>query len=291
MGKFLESLRHASTRPASTEAPKLRNVTSPAAEVDITGEEIPFIEVGPHKSMEASASVLATRPLAAVTAPAATFHSSPVEITPRRPHFAPEVIAHHQPDHATSAQYRDLLAALTPAASGEGAQTLFFAPGLPGVDAAVVLLNLAVTAARPGDKRIIVVDGGAPHQALANHLGLAGRPGFGDVLCGRVALEQALQPTDFAHLTLLAAGAPPGTGLRLIVETPHSVFRKLRQLCDLLLVLGPAWQDGGEALATACDVVYLVLPEREAGSPCVDELLQTFPLQRTHFGGCILAAS
>jgi hypothetical protein len=36
--------------------------------------------------------------------------------------------------------------------------------------------------------------------------------------------------------------------------------------------------------------VYLVLPEREAGSPRVDELLQSFPRQGARLGGCILAA-
>ena len=36
-------------------------------------------------------------------------------IRPRLPHFAPEIIAHHQPDHPVSGQYRELLAAMTPA--------------------------------------------------------------------------------------------------------------------------------------------------------------------------------
>ena len=102
--------------------------------------------------------------------------------------------------------------------------------------------------------------------------------------------NQALQQTDVAHLTFLPAGALATTGLRLVVETPGSLLRKLRQRYDLLFVLAPAWHDGGEALATTCDAVYLVLPEHEAGSPQVDELLRTFPQQGVHLGGCILAA-
>jgi hypothetical protein len=91
-------------------------------------------------------------------------------------------------------------------------------------------------------------------------------------------------------LTVLAAGGPAPAGLRLVVETLASLLRKLRQRCDLVLVLGPSWDASCEALAAACDVVYLVLPEGEAGSQRVDELLQTFPRQNARLGGCILAA-
>ncbi len=288
MGKFLESLRQTAIRP-SMEAPIHRNgPTAPVLEVQQGDEEIPFIEVGPHKSMEASASVLATRPLAA--APPVTFRHSPAEVAVRRPHFAPEIIAHHQPDHPTSAQYRDLLAALTHAVSGERAKAMLFAPGLPDVDAAAVLLNLAVTAAREGTTRVVAVDADPQQAALADRLGLAAKPGLGDVLSGAVVLEQALQQTDLANLSILSAGARATPGLRLVVETPGSLLRKLRQCCEVILVLGPAWDDGGEALAAVCDVVYLVLPEREAGSPRVDELLRTFPQRGARLGGCILAA-
>lgn len=294
MGKFLESLRQTAIRPARVEEPVHRNgAPAPVVEVeevDETDEEIPFIEVGPRKSMEASASVLATRPLPASPGPAVTFRPSPAEAAPRRPHFAPEIIAHHQPDHPVSGQYRDLLAALAPAVSGEGAKALLFAPGLAGADAAAVLLNLAVTAVRQGNTRVVVVDADPHKPALADRLGLAARPGLGEVLSGAVALEQALQLTDLAHLTVLPAGGPAPAGLRLVVETPASLLRKLRQRCDLVLVLGPSWDASCEALAAACDVVYLVLPEREAGSPRVDELLQSFPRQGARLGGCILAA-
>jgi Mrp family chromosome partitioning ATPase len=291
MGKFLESLRHTTTRPAPMEAPAHRNGTpAPNVEAEESVEEIPFIEVGPHKSMEASASVLATRPHPASPAPAVTFRPSPAEVAPRRPHFAPEIITHHQPDHPVSAQYRDLLAALVPAASREGAKALLFAPALAGVDVTAVVLNLAVAAGRQENTRVVLVDAGSSQPALAERLGLAARPGVGEVLSGAVTLEQALQQTDLAHLAILPAGAPAPAGLRLIVETPGSLLRKLRPRYDLLFVLGPAWHDGGEALAMTCDAVYLVLPEHEAGSPQVDELLQTFPQQGARLGGCILAA-
>jgi hypothetical protein len=292
MGKFLEALRQTAIRPSSIAAPAHCNTAlAPVvdgAETDATDEEIPFIEVGPRKSMEASASVLATRPIPA--AAAVTFRPSPAEAAPRSPHFAANIIAYHQPDHPVSGQYRDLLAALTPAAFREDAKVLLFAPGLPDADAGAVLLNLAVTAVREGKMRVVVVDAVANQPALADRLGLAARPGLGEVLSGAAALEQALQSTDLAHLAVLSAGGATPAGLRLVVETPASLLRKLRQRYDFVFVLGSSWGEGSEALAAACDLVYLVMPEREAFSPRLDELLQTFPRQGARLGGCVLAA-
>jgi len=290
MGKFLETLKQAAPRQVREEDEVRPDAPPDAAEAEDapSDEEIPFIEVGPHKSMDASASVLAVRPAPKAIAlrPAQTVNG------PRLPHFAPEIIAHHQPDHPVSGQYRELLAAMTPPAAGQGAPALLLAPALLGGDAVVVLLNVAVTAARQGGRRVVVVDADTRQPAVAERLGLPTRPGLSDVLAGAVTLEQALQPTGQANLTVLTAGAPAPAGPRLVVETPASVLRQLRRHCDLVMVLGPTWDGRPEAaaLAAACDVVYLVLPEREAGSPRLDELLQTIPRHGARLGGCILAA-
>ncbi len=288
MGKFLETLKQATPRRVREEE-KVRPAAPPdasAAEDAPSDEEIPFIEVGPHKSMDASASVLAVRPAPAAVA----LRPAPAADGPRMPPFAPEIVAHHQPDHPVSGQYRELLAAMTPA-RGQGAPALLLAPALPGTDAVVVLLNLAVTAARQGNHRVVVVDANPRQPAVAERLGLPARPGLSDVLAGAVALEQALQPTGQANLTVVTAGAPAPAGPRLVVETPASVLRQLRRLCDLVLVHGPAWDGRPEAtMAAACDVVYVVLPEQEAGTPRLDELLRTVSRPGARFGGCILAA-
>jgi Mrp family chromosome partitioning ATPase len=301
MGKFLETLRRTAALRAPAAAPIREEIAAESvAEDEPIEEEIPYIEVGPHKSMEASASVLATRPASPATRPtpvpklaaSVSFHPSPAETQPRGPHFAADVIAHHQPDHPISGQYRELLAALTPPLAPEGTAALLLTPALPNTDAVAVLLNLAVTAARKGGRRVIVVDADVRQPTLAEHLGLSARPGLLEVLAGTVTLEQALQPSGQANLAVLTAGGPATAGPRLVVETPASLLRQVRQRCGLVLVLGPHWngRPDAAALAAACDVVYLVLPEQEAGSPQVDELLQTIPRQGARLGGCILAA-
>ncbi len=294
MGKFLETLRRTPSRPTPPDE-QAGPAASPAPTAEEVGavEEIPFIEVGPHRSMEASASVLAAGPApvrVAASVPASiAFRPCPAEILPRRPHFAPDVIAHHQPEHPVSGQYRELLAAVTPPAAGEAAPVLLLTPALPGADAVPVLLNLAVTAARKGGRRVIVVDADLKTPTLAERLGLGSRPGLCDVLAGAATLEQALQPSGEANLAILTAGGPASAGPRLVVETPASLLRHVRQCCGLALVLGPHWPDAA-VLAAACDVVYLVLPEQEAAAAKVDELLQAIPRQGARLGGCILAA-
>ena len=281
MGRFLETLKQSAPRQTRQDG-QARPAASAAVEWEASSdEEIPFIEVGPHKSMDASPSVLAARP-----APAVALRPAPTEVAPRGPRFAPEIVALHQPDHAVSGQYRELLDAMAPAGA------LLLAPVLPGADAAVVLLNLAVTAANRAGTRVVVVDADSRQPALAERLGVAGRPGLSDVLAGGATLEQALQPSGLPNLTVLTAGGSAAAGPRLVVETPASVLRQLRQRCDWTFVLGPTWDGRPEAaaLAAACDVVYLVLPEREAGSPRLDELLQTIPRHGARLGGCILAS-
>jgi Mrp family chromosome partitioning ATPase len=300
MGKMLETLRHAvGRRPADDRRPRPEDEPERVVRPDGGEEEVPFIEVGPHRSLEASPSVLAHRPAPTAAAPAAPDAAPAVafrpalseEGRPLRPRFAPEVVAFHQPDHPISAQYRDLLAALA-ASAGAPPRALLFAPALPDGDAGAVVLNVAVVAVRAG-RHVVVVDAARRPPSAAERLGLAQRPGLAEVLSGAAPLDRAVQPTDLAGLSALPAGGGPDLagGVRYAAETLRSVLRQLRQRLDLVLVRGPCWDGRGDVLAlgAACDAVYLILPAREAASMQVDELVQTLPAHGVRLGGYILA--
>src|SRR5262245_34788783 len=117
MGRMLEALKRADPLPVA-----------PRPGADAPAEEIPFIEWGPRKSMEASPSVLAAPgPTQTPSAPAArvfrvadetavalvaapqgvAFRAAPAAKSAAT--LAPELIAFHDPEHAVSAQYRELL--------------------------------------------------------------------------------------------------------------------------------------------------------------------------------------
>jgi Mrp family chromosome partitioning ATPase len=309
MGRVLDALRQAEAPheqpercpPPSAEAP----AAAPLPPEDAgAAEEIPFIEVGPRKSLEASPSVLACTPSAllaaqkAAPAPAApaagavAFRAVGRPAAACRSHIAPEVVTFHAPEQPVSVQYRDLLAAVAAAGPGGRQAALLFVPGLPAADATPVVLNLAVTAARQGRRRVLAVDGNLRRPGVAWRLGLPEAPGLREVLGGAVTLDEAVQETEQPNLLALAAGAPAGgVGPRFVAETMRSLLRQLRQRFDLVLVDGPRWDGRPDAalLAAACDAVFLVVPEKDAESPEADELFQALPAQGARLAGCVLA--
>jgi Mrp family chromosome partitioning ATPase len=205
------------------------------------------------------------------------------------------LVAFHAPDLPTGEQYRDLLAALLPASgvrAGERCPVLVFTAAELGTGATTIVLNVAITAARQGRRRVVVVDANLRRPAVADRLGLPPAPGLREVLQGAAALDQALQPTEQLNLLALTAGlteAAPGT--RFVAETTRSLLRQLRQRADLVLVDGPVWdtRSEGTALGAAADAVYVVLSEKEADTPQADALLQAIAEQGVRLGGCVLS--
>jgi Mrp family chromosome partitioning ATPase len=311
MGRILEALkRTAACLPPEMTRPCLHRTT--VADVDPASEtpeeELPFVEVGPRKSFEASPDVLAAgpRPTAPVSEPAepagetmplrkVTFRNIPPEQrggvdTPSR--FVPELVAYHNPGHPLSQQYRQLLPPLLAALPALGSQVLLFTSARDGSDTTTVLLNVAITAVRELRKRVAVVDGNLRRPALADRLGMPESPGVREVLAGMVPLEKALRESEQSGLLALTAGLGcAGNGLRFVAETIRSLLRQLRQRFDLVLVDGPRWDGRPDVvlLGSACDAVYLVLPENEADSTQVDDLYQVIPAQGGHLAGCIVA--
>jgi len=291
--------------------------------------DIPYIEVGPRHSMEASPDVMNSQPqsrrqpapepkaddeacrcqaeaasLAPPPSPSAAAEE-PVSTMPRRPaRLALELISYHRPNHPISLHYRKLAENLL--APAPSSQVLLFTSALTEAGTTTVLLNLAISAVRQGGlgkRRVVVVDGNLRRPAMADRLGLKQGPGLREVLAGSSALEPALQETDQINLWALPAGHAerrpgagrtaswPEVGPRFLAETMRSLFRQLRQHFDLILVDGPRWDGQADVvlLGAACDSVYLVVPEDETESPQVEELYQLIPEQGGQLAGCIVA--
>jgi Mrp family chromosome partitioning ATPase len=298
-------------------------------EADVEGEaceDIPFIEVGPHRSMEASASVLASGPLPKTNLPKVDLDEpmlvppanhgcdsrgtqvkaeepQPVVFRPsssktllrrRQSKLAAELIAFHDPDHAVSGQYHNLLTAMCQGCNGRGAtaaQSLLFTSILADVPTTTVMLNLAITAARLGRRRIAVLDANLHKPGIAERLGLSEEIGLRQVLSGSAKVDEALQKTEQENLFALTTGAENlGGGMRFVAETLRSAVRQVRQRFDLVFVDGPIWDGKNEVTqaAVACDAVVLVLPQTEADSPRVEALFQELPDKGIRLAGCVI---
>ncbi|MHB1423062.1 MAG: P-loop NTPase family protein [Gemmataceae bacterium] len=291
-------------------------------------EEIPFIEVGPRKSMEASPSVLACPPsssgewrvasgekeglssLAACHSPLAAHEPRSVQFRPlpsraARSAFASELAAYHTPNDSTVQQFRQVHdAVLNACATNDRPLALLFASALPRCGTTTTLLNIGIIAAGQRRQGVVVVDANYRRPAVAERLGLAAAPGLREAMAGAVALDKVIQPTEQANLFALTAGLPPlypapraggdkgGGGIRFVAETLRSLLRQLRQRYSLVLVDGPRWDGNAEAaaLGAACDAVFLVAPESESETPQTDALLRRIAEQGAHLAGCILVA-
>ena len=305
MGRMLEALKQAETQRF---APRLATVT-PAPTTDtptpepVSEVEVPFIEWGPRKSMEASPSVLAAPAPGAILArvkdetavalvqPPHSVQFRAVPSAKTAPTLAPELIAFHDPKHLLSTQYRDLLSALLAARPGEEPQALLFTSAHPGSGKTTALLNVAITAARLGRQRIVVVDANFAKPGLAAALDLPEKPGLREVLAGVTSLDEALRETAQPNLTALTAGVTLSTGgVRFLAETVRSLLRQLRQRFDHIFVDAAVWDSRSETLnlAAACDAVYLVLAPNETDTPAVDDLYRRIPEQGAKLAGCIV---
>jgi Mrp family chromosome partitioning ATPase len=312
---MLDALRRADNVPSANDAaratPSVLTLSGDAEPLLVAAEEIPFIEVGPRKSMEASASVLACAPVAAVlplsvappspprgelpssvAAPRSVyFRALPGRAAPRSS-FAAELVAYHAPEQAAAQQYREVLDAVLNASPARDRPTaLLFVSALPRSGNTTTLLNIALTAGQQR-QRVVVVDANFRRPAVAERLGLSAAPGLREAMAGSIALDEIIRPTELANLFAVTAGVGDNGGVRFVAESLRSLLRQLRQRYPLVFVDGPRWDGRPEvaSLGAACDAVFLVTPEQEAETPQTDALLRLIAEQGARLAGCILVA-
>ena len=186
MGRTLEALKQATTPgyPREQGAPLARVPRAvkdaPALQAvwpeDVAQEtDVPFVEVGgprttPPPPQAAVPPVVPPAPPAPEEPRLMTVLFRPLPDEPATRHgrsrFAPELVAYHQPDHAISGQYRDLLGRMLGTLPGERARVLLFTSASPATGTTTVLLNLAISVARQSGRRVVVVS-----EAGANSCG------------------------------------------------------------------------------------------------------------------------
>jgi Mrp family chromosome partitioning ATPase len=317
MGKLLETLQQGGGRVQAVpeDAPPLPAPEAAGPEANgAPADEIPFIEVGGRRApLEASPSVLASAPpareatrtpaqpgpgprLQKLDPPAAgplsvlfrPLASGPV---PARARFAPELVAFHEPEHPVSRQYHALADALAQQLPAGPAGTLLLTAARRGAGTTTVLLNLAITLARRGDARVLVVDAQRDQPAVAERLAVPSAPGLHEVLTGLAALPQAVQETGQERLSALTAGHARGRPGAWTADGLRTVARQLRERFELVLIDAPPWDGRPEvaALAAVCDGVYLVAPGGEDAATA--ELVRTLPRQGVPLRGQILTAA
>ena len=107
---------------------------------------------------------------------------------------------------------------------------------VPGEGKSTTAINLALSLAEAGN-RVALVDGDLRRPAIHKYLGLVGTVGFSTVLSGGTSLADALQPTSFDGLTVLAAGVrPPNPSELLGSRAAKALLDELRADFDFVIV-------------------------------------------------------
>jgi Mrp family chromosome partitioning ATPase len=317
MGKLLETLQQAGECRFPGDAGGTPPLPGEVVAVSdgVSEDEVPFIEVGGRRApLEASPCVLASAPpdreslrsparpdsgprLQKLDPPVAdvmSVHFRPLGSgpAPAQARFAPELVAFHQPGHAVSRQYQALADGLAEQLQAGPAGTLLFTAARRWAGTTTVLLNLAITLARRGDARVLVVDAQRDQPAVAERLAVPSAPGLQEVLTGLAALPQAVQETGQDRLFALTAGHVRGRpGGAWCPDGLRTVLRQLREHFELVLIDGPCWGARPEpaALAALCDAVYLVAPGGENAATA--ELVRALPRQGVPLRGQIVTGT
>jgi Mrp family chromosome partitioning ATPase len=316
MGRTLEALKRDAKPHTEDEVPEpapcpaVEQAADSGAET-AAAEDVPFIEVGGRgKPMDASPSVLVSGPAAAMPRdkslrlvvpsprPAVLAEGQGGSVfqpllqtgTERIGRVAPEIVALHDPAHPVSEQYRRLLVKIHEGMPAPQPYVLLFAAVAHGVGTTTAVLNLAVTSALAGRRRVAVVDANVARPAAAGRLGVTPGVGLSEVLRGTAALEQALAATPVPALHLLAAPAPGDAAGLLVEENLRWLAARLRERFDMVFVDGPAWEGGpaDAVLAALSDAVYLVVDAAETDTPAVRQVTRALAQRGSRLGGLIV---
>jgi capsular exopolysaccharide synthesis family protein len=148
-------------------------------------------------------------------------------------------------------------------ASGRGEETSAFvvSSAAPGEGKSTVVANLAMAAARAGN-RVVAVDGDIRMPKLHALLGVSNDLGLGGVLEGKYPTSEAVLPTFLENLYMVPSGPPHAVPTELLSqERLRDVNEELKRRFDVVIWDTPAILGIADTLALApiADGVVLVV--------------------------------
>jgi Mrp family chromosome partitioning ATPase len=295
MARILDALRSkAPAAPPAAPSSERKPEAAPRLAAATAPEPVtPFIEVGGGQ-VDGSPDVLSAAPAPATflslrprtePKPAIEFEAPPDAPSGE---LAPELLAFHDPHHAVSRQYQELLDRVVASVPEGHTAALLMSGAMENVGTTTALLNLAITLAGR-EVPVAVVDACLAKPALAERLGISTLPGLTDVCAGEVRLAHALHGTRQPNLWVLTAGEAACRPTLALRSFP-GILAQLRRRFDWVLVDSPAWQSGAEmlGLAAACDALFLVAPPGHYENADFAGLLRFLPRQGIRLAGCIV---
>ena len=164
-----------------------------------------------------------------------------------------------------------------------GVRALAFTSAQSGEGKTTTLVNTAVTLARGGKNRVVVVDADLRRPGVARMMGLNARDGLCDVVAGRVALGNCLWRFGNDELFVLPAGQVPDDICNTLYDNRIiSVLQDLKQRFDFVLVDTPPVLPLADVavLAPMVDGTLLVVRAGYTPKPAIENALRAFDSSR-----------
>jgi Mrp family chromosome partitioning ATPase len=131
-----------------------------------------------------------------------------------------------------------------------------------GAGVTTVAINLAIVAARNGNRRVLLVDANVNNPSIPKFLRLRTNLGFSDAIGSSALLGDCLQSTGVDGLSMLSAGADKKQmGSDYAVSDVVALVDQLKSEFDLIVFDLPQAEELSEcyAFAEILDGIYLVL--------------------------------
>ena len=185
--------------------------------------------------------------------------------------IAKKGVASVQPDFHTAESVRQLRTNLRFMDVENPPRIVVVTSCLPGDGKSTLAIQLASAIAESG-QRVVLVDADLRRPSLAQYLGLVPDAGLTDVLVGRAALTEMLQPYgDTGNLWVLAAGMiPPNPSELLGSDAMRATLRSLPEDTFVLVDTPPLLPVTDAAILTARTDGALVVTR--AGRTTIDQL-------------------
>jgi len=195
-----------------------------------------------------------------------------------------------QPASALAESYRTLRTSILFSTAPLPPQTLLVTSSQPGEGKTCTSINLSLTLAQRGGRRVLLVDADLRKPEIARTLGLANEKGLSGILTGANSLDEALQQTGtVSNLWVLPAGPhPPNPAELLSSSSMQGVLALLERRFEHIVVDSPPLLMVTDAtiLSTLVDGVILVVESGVTSRRALGRAYRTIKIA----GGRVLGA-
>ncbi|TMB71057.1 MAG: polysaccharide biosynthesis tyrosine autokinase [Deltaproteobacteria bacterium] len=199
------------------------------------------------------------------------------------------IVAHH-PLSIYSEAYRTIRTALLLSQPGGNRKVILLTSPSPSEGKTATTLNLGIALAQDGYK-ILIIDADLRRGSCHSRVGLRNHRGLSNVLGGEMPIEQLIQPTSIAGLSLVTRGVcPPNPSELLGTRKMKELLTSLRESHDFILIDTPPAIAVSDAaiLSSVADGIILVFHARKTTVHSARQVKERFDAVRGPILGVIL---